>query len=112
MERKQFVACADESCPMNADRQCRSPFIVVDEDGFCALRKNNGPFPIKSQKSQTESYVTIRECKCLHCRHWEVDEETEFGACGIRDDLFFNIRNMCDAFEKQIEEPGFASKLG
>lgn len=108
METKQFVSCSDTSCQMNKDKRCHSPFIVVDDDGFCALRKNNGPFPIKSP---TETYVTIRECKCLECRNWEVDPETEFGTCGLREPLWFNIRNMCNEFEKQIEEPGFTSRL-
>lgn len=112
----QFIACTDSTCPMNEDKQCRSPFIMVDEEGFCSLRKTSGPF---DAKSLTENYVDLRECKCYGCDHWELDEATGYGVCGLHEDLFFSIRQMangdafpkCMAFDKQIDPPKFTATI-
>lgn len=111
MTPMQFVACGDESCPLNESKSCRAPFIAIDENGQCMIREN-GPF---LNKSQTENYVEIRECRCQKCNHWEKDQATEVGTCGLREDLFFNsfkneaLGPKCSALEKQIEKPGFSA---
>lgn len=102
---------------MNQDKQCRSPFIVVSEDGTCEVCLNNGPFGVKSA---TENYVELRECKCFACDRWELDEASGFGACSLHGDLFFDVRRAaedipeapkCSEYDKQIEPPGFAAHL-
>lgn len=112
----QFISCTDGGCPMNEDKQCRSPFILVDEEGFCALRRIDGLF---DAKSLTENYVDLRECKCFGCNHWELDEASGYGICGLREDLFFSIRAAangdefpkCIAYDKQIDQPKFTANL-
>lgn len=107
----QFVACGDESCPMNEGRTCRAPFIAIDDEGRCMIREG-GPFTLKSS---TENYVEIRECRCQKCNFWELDEANLVGACGLRENLFFEqhkdqpLGPKCSAFEKQIEKPGFSA---
>lgn len=106
----QFIACSETSCPMNEDKQCRSPFVLVDHAGHCLIREN-GPH---DEKSQTESYVDLQECGCKKCAHWE---ENPYGAgdCGFRADLFFRRLAeggpVCSQFADQIGEPGYTARL-
>jgi hypothetical protein len=108
---RQFVTCSDESCPFCEEKQCRSPFVVINEKGQCSIRES-GPY---DNKASTESYVEIRECQCQKCNHWEVDEYLNMGACGFRESLVFaQYKNeplgpKCREFEKQIPPPGFAA---
>lgn len=81
----QFVSCTVTKCPMNADKQCRAPLIMVDEHGFC-VTKEDGPH---ENKSDVEQYVEIRECKCQECDSWEMDFDTDLGRCGLEDRLSF-----------------------
>lgn len=115
----RFVACSAIDCPMNQEKQCRAPFIMVDKEGYCII-KGNGPHDMKSI---TESYVDIRECRCKDCNNWEIDkmlsdETREIGVCGLGLDLFFTKRDVlgtscakCNTFEKQISKPGFSNPL-
>lgn len=111
----RFVACTCISCPMNGDKQCRAPFLMVDEDGHCLI-KDAGPY---TNKAPTESYVDIMECRCKSCQHNEKDESmaTPRFVCGLGEDLFFKLRQvndkevaLCHAYEKQVTNflPGFA----
>jgi hypothetical protein len=102
----QFVACSDEGCPMNKDRQCRAGRITVDDDGRCLVR-NMPPGP----KSETEGYVELCECRCTSCVHWALDDIKEEGQCTLSNDLFFTARNTCNDYEKQIKEPGYTARL-
>lgn len=105
----QFVSCNDEACPFNEDRQCRAVWMMVDEDGKCAIRSQP-----HDQKSETESYVDLKECRCESCDNWEFDEFSKLGQCGLRTDLHFQSRKKaedevgpyCYSYEKQIREPG------
>ena len=107
----QFVSCSDQSCPFNEQKGCRSPFIIVVENGKCSIRES-GPF---DNKASIETYVDIKECRCQKCHHWELDEATNIGRCGFADSLFFNqYRNeplgpICNTFEKQVQQPGFSA---
>ena len=107
----QFVSCSDDSCPLNVDKQCRAAFIAIGDDGKCMIR-DGGPF---DNKSPTESYVEILECRCQKCNHWELDEEHNMGSCGLRDSLFFDKPRMssaapkCSIIAKQITQPGFSA---
>jgi hypothetical protein len=71
-----------------------------------------GPF---ENKSQTEQYVEIRECRCQKCNSWELDEVMNIGVCGLRADLFFaqykneELGPKCNVFDKQIATPGFSA---
>lgn len=112
----RFVACSETSCPMNCDKQCRAPFLMVDENGYCMIR-DGGPY---DNKAATESYVDIRECRCKSCNHWEKDESgvVPVGVCGLGSDLFFSLRSkdgnpasICSDFDKQVDQPGFAATL-
>lgn len=109
----QFVSCSDESCPFNEGKNCRAKLIAINELGQCMIREN-GPF---SDKSQTEQYVEIRECRCQKCNHWELDEELNVGRCGLADSLHFmqhkdeQLGPKCIVFEKQITQPGFSATL-
>lgn len=105
-----FVACTDITCPLNQDRQCRAPFISIDSDGKCMIREG-GPF---HGKSPTEKHVEIIECQCQKCHHWELDEATNIGACGLRADLFFRQEigkdsvlgpPSCNEYSKQVNPP-------
>lgn len=109
----QFVACNAVDCPMNEGKQCRSPWIMVDKDGKCAIRDQ----PM-TDKSQVETYVEIKECRCKSCDQWELNEVNKMGQCGFREDLFFRLRKtldyknkvcmagpFCFTYEKQIDEP-------
>lgn len=107
-----FVACNDTACPLNEGKQCRAPFIAVNEHGICIIR-DSGPH---HNKSETERYVEIMECQCQKCNHWEVDEAKNVGSCGFRDKLFFNQFKLadgtygpptCNEIAKQISQPGF-----
>ena len=106
MGSRQFVACSDEKCPMNQERQCRASLISVDEDGLCLVR-NLPPSP----KAGTEGYVELAECRCTSCIYWEIDEIEELGKCSLGTDLHFTMRNSCHDYEKQIKEPGYTARL-
>lgn len=112
----QFISCNAEECPLNEDKQCRAPWIVADESGKCLIRAN-GPY---DGKSETEKYVDLMECRCEQCRHWERDQSTLLGQCGLGTDLFFNLKwvenpadpenptpvgPVCNDYDKQISEP-------
>ena len=84
----QFVSCTVTKCPMNEEKQCRAPLIMVDEHGFC-ITKEEGPH---ENKSPVEQYVEIRECKCKDCDSWEEDFDTDLGRCGLEDRLSFTGR--------------------
>ena len=103
-----FVSCNLTSCPLNEQRQCRSPFLMVDIDGKCAISEN-GPF---DNKSAIENYVEVKECNCKRCNFWERNEVTGLGKCGNTEPLHFNDRNKkasCNGFETQIDEPSFGT---
>lgn len=110
MTPMQFVSCSDVSCPFNELKQCRAPFIAIDEQGLCVI-KEGGPF---GNKSQTERYVEIKECRCQLCNYWELDDSTNIGSCGLRENLHFEARKdlvgpKCSTYDKQIEKPGFSA---
>jgi hypothetical protein len=100
----QFVSCNDTSCPLNQSKQCRAPFIFVDENGTCSIR-NAGPH---DNKAEVETYVDLKRCDCTKCDNWEEDL-LGAGTCGFRGNLFFTDKNICHEFEKQVGEPGFAT---
>lgn len=113
MENMQFVTCNETTCPFNEGRECRASFLMIDSNGKCVI-KDKGPF---DGKAVTQNYVDIRECRCKVCNHWEKDELTEIGQCGLRDSLHFNQRKVdpnqptgpsqaaCSTFEQQVEQP-------
>lgn len=108
MENMQFVTCNETTCPFNENRECRASFLMIDKDGKCAIR-DKGPF---DGKAQTQGYVDIRECRCKGCNHWEEDDLTKIGQCGLRESLHLNSRKVddkltaaCSAFEKQVAQP-------
>ena len=113
MSTIQFVSCADESCPFNEGKGCRAPFIAINELGQCMIREG-GPF---ENKSATENYVEIKECRCQKCNFWELDEAINVGRCGLGENLFFmqykdlQLGPKCNVFDKQIPEPGFSATL-
>jgi hypothetical protein len=82
----QFIACKAEDCPLNQDRQCRAPFIMVGPDGRCLMRDDHVP---AGPKSATENYVDLRACQCSGCDFWERDEANQSGKCGFGADLAF-----------------------
>ena len=96
---------------MNCDKQCRAPFIAVEEDGRCII-KDEGPY---GKKSDTERYVEIEECRAQKCNHWEKDEVTGRGTCNLSSEMFFLAGKIgppkCVDFLKQIDEPGFAATV-
>jgi hypothetical protein len=104
---RQFVACADTSCPLNELKQCRAPFIFVGEDGTCMIRPQ-GPY---ENKSQIENYVEIKGCSCQKCNHWEIDQVSNRGICALAADLTFDKQNRCNDYAKQIAEPGFSATV-
>lgn len=99
----QFISCTDTTCPMNKMKQCRAPWIFVDKDGRCSIREG-GPH---ENKSDVEAYVDLKTCDCSSCNNWETNVDGK-GVCGFSGTLFFNPKNICNEFEKQIGEPGFA----
>jgi len=109
----RFVSCMDESCPLNETKQCRAPMIAIGTNGACLLREN-GPF---EGKSETEKYVEISECRCQKCNHWELDEVSNTGVCGLAENLTFlqhknePLNPQCQTFEKQISAPEYTSKF-
>lgn len=111
MTPMQFVSCSDTACPFNEGKSCRAPFIAINELGQCMIREY-GPF---ENKATTESYVEIRECRCQKCHHWELDDASNVGTCGLRDDLvFIQLKDLvlgpkCNAYNKQISSPGFSA---
>lgn len=116
MTPMQFVSCSDTTCPMNQDKQCRAPFITINQDGTCKIR-DAGPY---DGKAETEKYVEIKECQCSKCNHWEQNAATLIGACGLHSNLFFDRKKVqedaygkpvCDTFHKQITPPGFAASI-
>lgn len=102
----QFIACSDTKCPLNTSKQCRSPFIFVDEEGRCSIRES-GPY---DNKSDVEKYVDLKQCDCSKCDHWE-ENSLGVGSCGFGGDLFFGNKNICYQFEKQIGDPGFSTTV-
>lgn len=113
MPEMQFVACSDESCPLNQQKSCRAPFIAIDENGRCMIREG-GPF---ANMAQTEQYVEIRECRCQKCASWELDEVHQVGSCGLKESLTFvqkkdeQIGPKCTVIDKQIAQPGFSANV-
>jgi len=108
----QFISCLATSCPLNEDKQCRSPSITVDADGKCMIR-DAGPY---NAKSETENYVNLQNCSCKGCRHWEGDDSDTVGQCGFRENLFFSLLEgeeipTCDEFQRRIGQPGFMATL-
>jgi len=115
---KQFVACAAKDCPYNTDRECRASSIVVDDEGRCLDKTVEG-----GQRSPTETYVELRECKCESCISWEERVYREGGVikkqgqCGLGSSLYFKYRDdsfdgpFCNAHDKQITEPAFRAVL-
>lgn len=119
----QFIACTADECPLNEDRQCRAPWIAVDEDGRCMIL-DTGPY---DDKSPTEKYVELKGCKCSDCNHYEIDKETLRGDCGLGEDLFFKMLEVkddhdpkrgqrdgpfCHAYDKQISKtPAFQTDV-
>lgn len=95
----QFVSCTVTQCPMNEDKQCRAPLIMVDEHGFC-ITKDEGPH---EDKADVECYVKIHECKCEDCDSWEMDFGTDLGRCGLEDRLSFTGRPKNDQESEQHE---------
>lgn len=114
---QRFVSCTATSCPMNSDKQCRAPFLMVDQEGKCLIM-DNGPHECKSP---TENYVDIKECRCKGCNHWELNESGHqpIGSCGLGADLFFRLIKDddgvasagCHDFQKQIKPPDFTAAL-
>ena len=115
----QFIACKAEDCPYNAERQCRSPSIVVDNDGRCLGKVAEGVC-----KSSVEAYVELRECRCESCTSWEERVYREagilkkLGQCGFGSDLYFQYKNkdllegpFCNHHERQVNEPAFRALL-
>ena len=114
----QFVSCNDESCPLNEGKNCRASWLMVDEDGKCAIRDQ-----CHDEKSTIETYVDLKECRCESCNNWELDEASQIGQCGLREDLFFRLKKtlkdkkevflgpFCFSYEKQISEPGAFDKV-
>lgn len=117
MDVMQFVSCWDTECPFNAAKACMAKEISVNESGACRTRFGQG------KKSEIEGYVKIAECSCSRCNNWELDEATNLGKCGLREDLLFSLIRQadgsikkeapkCDTFaNKQISEPGFAANV-
>jgi 23S rRNA G2445 N2-methylase RlmL len=111
----RFVACTEESCPMNDTRQCRAQWISFDEHGFCLVRMEG----LTGKKSPTERHVEITECRCQKCNHWELDETAcaNIGSCGLGADLVvIQHKNQplgpkCSIFDRQISEPPYSAKL-
>lgn len=127
----RFVSCTDESCPLNSQRQCRGPYIMLGENGECVTRIE-GPH---DNKSETEDYVEIRECCNTRCIHWQQDEESEIGVCGLADDLKIvkvvlqgpdgqelferdesgktvpKVSTVCMIYNNQIQQPDYTSRL-
>lgn len=107
----QFISCTATDCPLNCDKQCRAPYIMVDEAGKCAIR-DGGPY---LGKSAIENYVDLRECKCSSCSFWERNEVSQLGQCGFRADLAFSYKKgtdqkttegpFCRERQKQIDSP-------
>lgn len=109
----QFVLCNDIDCPLNHDKQCLAKWITVKKDGRCSVRDQ-----LHEDKWPTENYVDMKECLNKSCDHWEMDEATEKGQCGFRENLFFKLRRVedekkrkmmigpfCSEFERQIGQP-------
>jgi hypothetical protein len=98
-------------------KTCRSRAIFVGDDGACRVKKE-GPH---GNKAEIEGYVDLRECRCSRCNYWELDERTQIGQCGAREDLFFFMARrdaeqgesspVCNNFRKQIDQPGFTARL-
>jgi len=115
----QFIACKAKDCPYNAENQCRSSSIVVGNDGRCLGKIKEG-----GQKSPTETYVELVECRNESCIYWEERVYREGGVvkrqgqCGLVEDLYFRYRSadsfdgpFCNSHEKQITEPTFRAVL-
>ena len=78
------------------------------------------------EKSPTEGYVEIKECKCQECDSWELDydvkddEGNPTGRCGLEDSLSFVSRvdpveeeegPKCLIFENQVGTPPWATNV-
>lgn len=106
-----FVSCNLTTCPLNEQRQCRSPFLMVDLDGKCVIPATG----THDTKSPIENYVEVKECNCKRCDYWVRNEVSGLGQCGNTEPLHFNLRNqdlaVCNTYENQIEEPTFGATI-
>jgi hypothetical protein len=113
MKQMQFVGCSATECPFNEMKQCRAPYITMDKEGKCMIM-DGGPF---EGKAEIERHVEIRSCACETCAHFERDELTNVGGCGLYEPLFFSRTlsqeggPVCSTFAKQIDAPPYATKI-
>lgn len=98
MENMQFVTCNHQTCPFNADRTCRARIIWVDEQGFCL----GEDFKEHNDKSPTNQYVNVAECRNQACDNFDIDRASECGMCNLNSSLHFDSLEISDENKKPI----------